>query len=157
MEILNYYGVKLSHALQTMLDTHLNLPESSTIDDMQWILNQPSGQLELKPEIVLMLKKSLTLKILQQIYDDLQLVLEPIMTQLEFLVYFHLNNCEMFKEYLKSQIAKISTNSEQPAEESAIVLSVSPDVTAQSDTNPDDKILQVIFVHSMKLLVIVHT
>ena len=145
MEILNHYGIKLSHALQIKLDTHLNLPEISTVNDMQWILNQPNGQLELKPEIVLMLKKSMTWKILQEIFDDLQSFLEPIIMQLEFLVYFHSNNCEMFKDHLKSQIAKISGNSGQPFEESAKVLSDLPVVTTQSATNPDDKLLQVMY------------
>ena len=147
MEIFSCYGIKLNHTLQTLLDTHLVLPEGGPVvitDDMQQILNQPNGQLELKPEIILRLKKSATWKILQEIFDDLELFLQPIMSHLEFLVYFHLHNCEMFSKHLKSQMAKLSANSEEPVEVSDIKLTLSTICITQSSTNHDEKLLQVI-------------
>ena len=53
VEMLNFYGVKLSHALQTKLDTHLVLPGKSsgiTEDDIQQRLSQSNSQIELEPE-----------------------------------------------------------------------------------------------------------
>ena len=148
VDILNFYGIKLSHTLQTKLDTHLVLPGKNsgiTVDNVQQRLNQPNGQLELEPEMILLLKKSMTWKMLKEIFNDLQSFLEPIASQLEFLVYFHMHNCEMFSKHLKSHIAKISAaNSDQPVEEHDIILAM-PIVSAQqSSTDPDKKLLQVI-------------
>ena len=140
--MFNFYGVKLSHTLQTKLDTHLVLPgRSSGIneDDVQQRLNQQNSQIE--PEMILLLKRSMTLKILKELVYDLQSFLEPIASQLEFLVYFHMHNCEIFREHLKSQMAAISSNLEQPVQESAAVLAL-PTVQ-QSSANDDEKLLQV--------------
>ena len=148
MDILNSYDIKLSHTLQTKLDTHLVLPGSGsgvTPDDVQQRLNQPNGQLELEPEMILMLKKSMTWKILQEIFSDLQSFLEPIMSQLDFLVYFHLHHSEMFSKHLKSQIAKLSASSEQHFETSAIMLIIPSVGIQQSSSDPDEKLLQVMY------------
>ena len=149
MEIFSCYGIKFRNTLQTKLDTHLVLPEGGPIvitDDMQQILNQPIGQLELKPETILRLKKSATWKILQEIFEDLELFLEPLMSHLEFLVYFHLHNCEIFSKHLKSQMVKLAANSEQPVEASDVLLAIPSVGTTQSSTNHDGKLLQVIYV-----------
>ena len=150
VEILNFYGIKLSHSLQTKLDTHLVLPGRSvgiTEDDVQQRLNQSNSQIELEPEMILLLKKSMTWKVLKEIFNDLQSFLEPIASQLEFLVYFHMHNCEMFSKHLKSQIAKISAaSSDQPIEESSIILTLPTVSTQQSSTDPDEKLKQVMYV-----------
>ena len=147
MDILNFYGVKLSHTLQTKLDTHLVLPGRSseiTEDDVQQRLNQQNSQIELEPEMILLLKKSMTWKVLKEIFNDLQSFLEPITSQLEFLVYFHMHNCEMFSKHLKSQIAKLSAaNSDQPVEESSIIFTLPTVSTQHSSTDPDEKLQQV--------------
>ena len=146
VDILNSYGIKLSHTLQTKLDTHLVLPGSGaavTPDDVQQRLNQPNGQLELEPEMILMLKKSMTWEILQEIFNDLQSFLEPIISQLDFLVYFHLHRSEMFSKHLKSQIVKLSASSEQPIDTSAIMFTIPSMVGTQSSSDPDEKLLQV--------------
>ena len=138
MEIFSCYGIKFRNTLQTLLDTHLVLPEGGPIvitGDIQQILNQPNGQLKLK--------KSATWKILQEIFHDLELFLEPIMSHLEFLVYFHLHNCEMFSKHLKSQMA---ANSEQPIEASDVLLAIPFVDITRSSTNHDEKLLQVIYV-----------
>ena len=145
MSILNSYGIKLSHTLQTKLDTYLVLPGGVTPDDVQQRLNQPNGQLELEPEMILMLKKSMTWKILKEIFNDLQSFLEPITSQLEFLVYFYLLNSEMFSKHLKSQIAKLSASPEQHLETSAIMLTITSVSTQQPFSDPDEKLLQVMY------------
>ena len=146
MEIFSSYGIRFSHILQTKLDTHLVLPEGGPVvvtDDIQQILNQQNGQLELEPELILRLKKSVTWKILQEILNDLELFLEPVMSHLEFLVYFHLHKCEIFSKHLKSQMDKLAANSEEPVEVSAIKLTIPSVCTTHSSTNHDDKLLQV--------------
>ena len=150
MEILNFYGIKLSHTLQTKLDTHLVLPGRSsgvTEDDVQQRLNQSNGQLELEPEMILLLKKSMTWKMLNELFSDLRLFLKPIESQLEFLVYFHMHNCEMFSKHLKSQIAKIlAASSERPVNQSSIMLTIPMADTQPSSTEPDEKLKQVMYV-----------
>ena len=79
---------------------------------------------------------------LQNIFEDLQLFLEPIFSQLEFLVYFHLHNCEMFSKHLKSQIAKLSTNSE-PVEVSNVMTTMLSVVGTQQSTDSNEKLQQV--------------
>lgn len=146
VEMLNSYGIKLSHTLQTKLDTHLVLPGSGaavTPDDVQQRLNQPNGQLELESEMILMLKKSMTWRILQEIFNDLQIFLEPIISQLDFLVYFHLHRSEMFIKHLKSQIAKLSASSEQPIDTTGIMLTIPSVIGSQSSSDPDEKLQQV--------------
>ena len=150
VEILNFYGIKLSHTLQTDLDTHLVLPGRSsgiTEDDVQQTLNQQNSPVELEPEMILFLKKSMTWKKLKDIYSDLWLFLKPIKSQLEFLVYFHMHNCEMFSKHLKSQIAKISAaNSDRPVDVSSIVLTLTIPIapTEQSSIDSDEKLQQVL-------------
>ena len=146
VEMFNFYGVNMSNILQTKLDTHLVLPGRSsgiTEDDVQQRLNQSNSQIELEPEMILLLKKSMTLRMLKEIFNDLQSFLEPIASQLDFLVYFHLHNCEMFSKHLKSQMAVISSNLEQPVQESAVVLTLPTIDVQQSSTNDDEKLLQV--------------
>ena len=107
VDMLHFYGIRFDHLIQTKLNDHLILPgRGSTVDssDIQQGLNQP---LDLEPEMVVMLQKSTTLKVLKQLDLDLQNFLHPIFEHFEFLVYFHLHNCEMFSKYLKSQIDKL--------------------------------------------------
>ena len=146
MEMLSCYGIKLSHTLQAKLDTHLVLPDGGpvlTTDHMQQMLNQPDDQFELEPKMILRLKKSVTWKILQDILRDLEEFLEPIVSYLEFLVYFHLHKCEIFSKHLKSQMAKLAVNLEEPVEEFAIKLTLTPVGEMQSCTSHDEKLLQV--------------
>ena len=150
VDILNSYGIKLSHTLQTKLDNHLILPGRSsafTEDDVQQRLKQPNDQLELEPEMILLLKKSMTWKILKEIFNDLQSLLLPVVSQLEFLVYFHMHDCEMFSKHLKSQISRMSAaSSDQPVDESAVILAIPMVDTQKSSTNPDEKLKQVMYV-----------
>ena len=146
MDILNSYGIRLSHTLQEKLETHLVLPGRSsgvTTDDVQQRLNQTNGQLELEPEMILMLKKSMTIKLIQEISDDLQLFLMPIVDHLNFLVYFHLHHSEMFNKHLMSQITKLSASSEQPIDPSMIAMTMPSVGTRQSSSDPDEKLQQV--------------
>jgi len=111
--MLNHYGVKLTDSLQTKLDNHVVFTGRDYVyntDDLQQEVDLPIDQLEHEPDITLRLNKLMTLKILLNIVYDLNLFLDPILEQLEFLVYFHLQRCAMFSKHLKSRIAKISTN-----------------------------------------------
>ena len=142
MDIFNYYGMQFDDNLQNKLDTYLILQERSPLvntddDDMQQIPYQPTDQLDLEPEMRFRLKKCVTWKILQKIFNDLNSFLEPVISHLEFLVYFYLHKCEMFSRHLKCQIASI----EQPVEASAITTCSSVSVT-----NPDKKLLQVTYI-----------
>ena len=97
--------------------------------------------------MILLLKQSMTWKMLNELLSDLQSFLKPIASQLEFLVYFHMHNCEMFSKHLKSQIAKIlAASSERPVNESSIVLMIPMADTQQSSTDPDEKLKQVMYV-----------
>ena len=110
--MLNYYGLRLDHSIQVKLDAHVILPRSvSAVDpsEIQQGLNQLDGQLDLEPDMTIMLRKSTTLKVLRELNLDLQNYLNPICTQLEFLAYFHLHNCEMFIRYLKNQVDNFSS------------------------------------------------
>ena len=141
VDILNFYGIKLSCTLQTKLDSYLVLPRRSlevTKDDVQQRPNQPNDQ----PEMILLLKKSATWKMLKELFNDLQSFLLPIASQLEFLVYFHMHNCEMFSIHLKSQMATISSNVGQLVQESAATLTLST-IAVQQSSSHSDKLLQV--------------
>ena len=132
--MLHFYGVRFDDSIQTKLDNHLILPgRGSTVDssDIQQGLDQP---LDLEPEMVVMLQKSTTLKILKELDLELQNFLHPIFEYFEFLVYFHLHNCEMFSKYLKSQIDKLSEVNKTVAESG---------VTLTSAPEPQDKLEQV--------------
>jgi len=156
VDILNSYGIRLSHTLQEKLETHLVLPGRSsgvTEDDVQQRLSPTNGQPELEPEPILMLRKSVTWKLMQEIFNDLQSFLMPIVSQLDFLVYFHLHHSEMFSKHLMSQFAKLSASSEQPIDVSMIPVTLPSVGTRQSSSDPDEKLQQVCNVCS-KILAI---
>ena len=111
-------------------------------DDVQQRLNQSCSQIELEPEMILLLKKSVSWKMLKEIFNDLQSFLLPIASRLEFLVYFHMHNCEMFSIHLKSQMAAISSNVGQLVQESAATLMLST-IAVQQSSSHRDKLLQV--------------
>ena len=143
VELLGQYDIRLSPAIQTMLDVHLILPgENSAVytKDVQQRLNQPNSQLELDPEMILILRKSMTLKVLQTIFHDLKLFLEPLLPQLDFLVYFHLQSSEMFHKQLLSRLNKVSPSVR--ATEMSSIMSLAVDVK-QLSTDPAEKLKEV--------------
>ena len=164
VELLSYYGIKFSHTLQAKLDTHLILPEGGPViitDNMQQIIlhHQLIDQTELKAEMTLRFKKSMTWKILQEIFNDLQIFLGPLMSHLEFLAYFHLHNCEMFSKHLKNQMAKLAEEpAEEPAEESAIKLILPSVGTTELFTEKlfTEKVFQVSNVQYVTICMYVH-
>ena len=138
MDIFNYYGIQFDDSLQNKLDTYLILQEGvSADDDMQQIPYQPTDQLDLEPEITLRLKKCVTWKILKEIFSDVNSFLKPVVSHLEFLVFFYLHKCEMFSKHLKSQIA----NKEQPVESSSITA-----FSSVSVINPYEKLSKVMYI-----------
>ena len=149
VDILLFYGIRLDHAIQAHLDKHIILPgRGTTVDEteIQQRLNQPNGQLDLEPEMIIMLRKSTTLKLLRQMELELQNFLYPILNKLEFLVYFHLHNCEMFSKYLKSQIAKLSAPDDVIDEDDIIVVLPSATTVKRQVLDPHDQLEQVNFI-----------
>lgn len=142
MELLSAYDIMLSPAIQTMLDAHLILPginSAVSANDVQQRLNQPNSQLELDPEMILTFRKSMTSKVLQTIFCDLKSFLEPLSPQLDFLVYFHLHDSEMFHKQLLCRLNKVPPS--VPAMETSI-MSLAVDAE-QLSTDPAEKLKEV--------------
>ena len=141
--MLGSYGIRFSPTIQTMLDTHLILPEINSVTtpkDVQQRLNQPYGQLELDPEMILIFRKSMTWNVLHELFDKLQLFLEPILPYLDFLVYFHLHNSEMFNKQLFSQMNKLSDSQEDGGASLTVNLTSNID---QSSNDHTEKLKEV--------------
>ena len=146
IDILLFYGIRLDHAIQAHLDKHVILPgRSTTVDvtEIQQHLNQPNGQLDLEPEMIIMLRKSTTLKLLKEIELELLNFLDPILNKLEFLVYFHLHMCEMFINYLKSQIAKLSALDDDAYNNEIVIVLPSATTVKRPVLDPHDQLEQV--------------
>jgi len=144
MEMLNTYGVKFSNTILTMLEAYVVLPgvgSSVYASDVQLKLNQSCSEIQLEPEWILSLRKSVTWKILLRLLDDLQSFLDPIWDQLNFFVYFHLYNCEVFSKYLKYQMTMTST-SKIPRDIPAVKIYL-PLTDQESTKDTDEKVLQV--------------
>ena len=108
MEILNCYGVRLSNNLQVLLHKYVVLPGEKYPNDVQQKLSQSDYQVDLKPEDILLLRTSTTVQVLQELHCGLEDFLRPFLSNIEFLVYFHLHNCKLFCNFLNCQIAKMS-------------------------------------------------
>jgi len=91
-----------------MLDTHLIVPGEDTVapDNLQQTLHEIHHQVEFQQ--ILHMKKSMTCDVLVNLYAELRLSIKPILNYLDFLVYFHLHNCELFNKYLNQQKATVS-------------------------------------------------
>ena len=145
MEMLNCYGVKFSNTILTMLETYVVLPgvgSSVFVSDVQLKLNQSCREIELEPEWILSLRKSVTWKILLKLFTDLESFLDPIWNQLNFFAYFHLYSCEVFSKYLKYQIAMRST-SKIPVDIAAAKIFLPLTGHRESTKDIDEKVLQV--------------
>ena len=142
--MLDVYGVKLNHTLHEMIKSFAILPGDDSLvgtDDIQQNIIQVHHQLEVEQEAVVLLRQSVTLKILIELLSSLQTFLEPILNKLEFFIYFHLHDCKIFNKYLKYQIATLSS-SQCPLELSDIQLTVISDQNQQY-AEPNEKIAQV--------------
>ena len=119
MEILSCYDVQLTPALKEMLDQYIVLPGESPSVATKILQQKLSSQIHcsLDSKYILSLKMSTTWKILKKLCHSLEEFLKPFSENLEFLVYFHLHKCEMFKDYLKCQLTEKS-NAQSPQEES---------------------------------------
>ena len=145
MEMLNVYGIKLNHTLQEMLKTYVVLPGDDSLvhtNDIQQTLSQGHHQFDIEPEMCLLLKQSVTSKILVKLFIELEEFIKPIFSKLEFFVYFHLHDCEIFSKYLNYQLAIISS-SECSVKDSQVILATSPTDSQKSFLESDKKIEQV--------------
>lgn len=146
MDLLNCYDTELSHTIQSKLGNHLDLVKRgavSNVDMPQQKVTIAYDLLEQEPTIILKLGKSVTLKILLNIIADLNLFLKPISEQLNFLVYFHLHDCAMFKRRLMSRMAEMSTYSEHTPKATTITLALPGVSIQQSSCEANDRLLQV--------------
>ena len=121
VEILHSYDIKLDPTIQNLLDTHIILPGMNyhvTTTDTQQILNLHDSQLKLDSEMILIFRKSMTWKVLQEISEKMKLFLNPIWQELDFLVYFYLRKSEIFNKHLQYQINKVSVCAQETMDES---------------------------------------
>ena len=89
--MLDVYGVKLDHTLHEMIKSFVILPGDDSLvgtDDIQQNVIQAHHQLEVEQEAVVLLRQSVTLKILTKLLSSLQTFLKPILNKLEFLSTF---------------------------------------------------------------------
>lgn len=145
MDLLNCYDTELSHSIQSKLGDHLFLKRRDSISDVdfpQQEIQLPYNILEQETKIIFKMGKPVTLKLLLSIIGDLNAFLEPILEQLDFLVYFHLHNCAMFTRHLMSQMTVISTYSEYTPKATTVTLALPVVSTQQSSCDSNDKLLQ---------------
>jgi len=140
MEMLNSYGVKFNQNISMMLESCVVLPgvgSSIYASDVQQKLNQTCSEIELEPDLILSLRKSVTWKMLLRLLTELESFLSPIWDHLDFFVYFYLNNGEVFSKYLKYQLATSKT----PIDKSSKMFSLSTKQEFMKDF--DEKVFQV--------------
>ena len=154
IEMLNSYGVKFSHTISTMLETYVVLPgvgSSMYATDVQLKLNYSCSEIELEPEWILSLRKSVTWNILQKLFTRLKSFLDPIWKQLDFLVYFHLYNSEVFSKYLKHQMT-ITSTSKYPVDICSIKIMLPLTGHQEFTKDTDEKIVQVLLFFACNIL-----
>ena len=143
MEVLWSYDVRFSPDIQTMVDDHLILPGISSVTtsmDVQQRLNQPYGELELDPEMILIFRKSMTWNVLRELFGKLQVFLKPILPYLDFLVYFYLHDSEMFTKQLLFQRNKLSGS--QGDGDASVTVNLIADIDSYS-TDHTEKLMEV--------------
>ena len=146
MDLFSCYDTELSHTIQSKLGDHLDLVKRDSVSNVampQQKVSMAYDLLEQEPTIILKLGKSVTLKVLLCVIADLNLFLKPILEQLNFLVYFHLHDCAMFRKHLMSQMAEISTSSEHTPKATTITLALPGVGIQQSPCEANDRLLQV--------------
>lgn len=142
MEILNSFNINLDPVIKNLLDSHIILPGMNynvTTVDIQQRLNLCDSRLELDPNMIL--RKSMTWKVLQEILHRLKLFLKPISQELDFLVYFYLHKSEIFYEHLLYQINKVLVCA--PKTMDASIMGLSFDLQ-QSPTDHAAKLKEVV-------------
>lgn len=145
IDLLEMYKVKLNHTLETMIKSYLILPGEDSLacsDELQQNLIQVHHQLEVEPETILLLKRPVTLKILKELLNELKKFIRPILSKVNFFVYFTLHNCDIFRKYLNYQLDMMSC-SQCPVKVSDVQLTIVSVYSQVSFTDPDEKIVQV--------------
>jgi len=143
--MLDMYGVKMNHTLDKMIASYVILPGDNSLacsDEIQQHLRQTHRQHEVELETVLLLRKSVTLKILMELLSEIKAFLIPILDQVDFFVHFNLRNCKLFSKYLKFQMDVISS-SQFPVKLSDVQVTIFSAESQESSTEPDKKIMQV--------------
>jgi len=145
IEMLDMYKVKLNHTLQKMIRTYLILPGEDSLacsDELQQNLIQAHRQLKVEPETVLLLKRPVTMKILIKLVIELKIFIKPILSKVDFFVYFTLHNCDVFSKYLNYQLDMMSA-SQCPVNPSDVRLTIFPAHSQECFTEPDENMVKV--------------
>lgn len=144
MEVLHLYDIKFEPTIQNLLDTHIILPRMNcdfTTEDAQQRLNLHDSQLDLDPEAILIFRKSVTWKVLQEILQKMQLFLKPVLKEVDFLVYFYLHKSEIFHKHLLYRINELSVCAQKTMDTSTLNFSFG---FQQLSTDPTKKLKEVV-------------
>ena len=108
-------GVSFSTELSDVLTKYILIPGESNKRIGRMLENEPpvstTGKFTLGTDVSLKLSKQLHLKKLQQVVDDLQEFLQPLLEHLEMLVFFNLQKSILFLTYNKVHLEKVSNES----------------------------------------------
>ena len=121
--LLSKYGVELPPHIQEEMSKKVIFPGEENVPRHLHLLNAiPSPQVKLfKPgqDIRLKVSKSMTLADLQQLHINLKTILDPLLTSLDALVFFHLHQSEIFEKHLLKRLQMITSTSIPTEEESS--------------------------------------
>lgn len=120
VELLLNYGVHFPNELQQKLQDKVILPGNAVPAEqmLKNVINVSShGLFEPGQEVTLTITKSFSLYDLQRLLEDLQTFLEPIVEHLEMLVFFHLEESDVFAKHLHKRLNDIVSAATSPKPE----------------------------------------
>ena len=110
--LLESYGVALPQVAQEFIVKKVAFPGEGLIPKDQLGINplhsSTSGLFQPGYDISLRLHKTVTLRELGKVLDKLDMFLQPLLDQLDMLVFFKLNKSSLFDKYLKHFLKKIA-------------------------------------------------
>ena len=113
--LLTKYGVGLPPNIQEAISKYIFFPGEQRVTKNQRLKNvipPPSTRLfEPGQDITLKVSKLMTLSDLQRLLEDLMKFLEPLLSYLDMVVFFHLNQSEMFEKHLLKELEKVISTS----------------------------------------------
>ena len=115
MTLLSRYGVSLPHRLQTAIRECVAFPATDTYSSDQFKSLTPSISARFKPglDVSLKLCKTTKLKQLESIARSLKHFTEPLCNHMNMLVFFSLNECQIFANYLNFCLLQDTSDSRQ--------------------------------------------
>ena len=110
--LLAHYGVSLPLHLQEVISKHVLFPGEDKPLVGQLLHNKlPIGNGMFQPshEIALNLTRAITLRKLLELIQDIMTLLQGILENLDFLVFFHLQQSEIFEKHLMKYLEDATT------------------------------------------------